>query len=195
MNDPNRIFGRDTLYPHPHFKVNFLNSIKKNKYKIALIPLAIDINKFKKIDKEGFTLYLFDQSFSASLKEAIISASELAAKERAKLIIFSELSYPYLEKDDLDKELNKICSRYGCYIIAGSYHELEGKDAGSNKSLIFIPHSKVLSQIKTTCGFLDGKIERIRIPNHDISIFQTEFGNFVIAIGVAIMDANLIKRL
>ncbi|MEI6104356.1 MAG: hypothetical protein WCP70_10465 [Methanothrix sp.] len=180
----------------PRFKVaNLLTDPMVYNYKIALIPLRLDIDQFEHETSEttNYKILKIKEKYSKDIQNQIVFISKEAAKAGAKLIIFGELSYPIIEDETLSMELYNICRRYDCIIIPGSYHELRMRDFGLNKSPIFTPYShKPFTQVKNSRGFYIGEPEETRIlSSKEISLFKSKYGTFIVTLGTDIIDSNL----
>ena len=159
--------------------------------RIALVPMSINLTKFKTKKKSGtdYEILYISKELSGDIAKQMVDSAGKAAIAGANLIVFSELSFPILEKESLEKEMFAICKKYNCFIVAGSYHETYKKDYAKNKCLIFTPvRNKPLIQIKLSRGYFKKEKEKINVPDDRIiNIINTKFGKLAIIICVDVI--------
>jgi predicted amidohydrolase len=147
--------------------------------------------------KGGHRLLELKPNVARKVKRDMINTSKVATDNGAKLVVFSEYSYPSSEDSSLGPRLYDLCKKKNVYIVAGTYHETAGKERGYNKCLIFNPYTeKPFAQIKNDPGRFDGGYEDIRTPDvRSVSIFHTRIGNFVVPICIDVKSGGLENNL
>jgi predicted phosphodiesterase len=176
---------------------NFKTNSVINDFRISLIPMdLIYPDYFNIIEGNKYKLLTMKKNFSDVIRKNIVDISIMAAERGAKIIIFSELSYPIDSDKFLKINLSKICNKYNCFIICGSYHGNKGDNYGMNICPIFNPYSsEPVLQPKLHPGKFGKYYESIKIPNVEpLNIFQTIYGNFAVVLGFDIFSSNILNN-
>ena len=192
-NEPLKLNAEPHLIPQ-NFKTNSVIS----DFIISLIPMDLTYpDNFNFIEADKYKLLNIKKSFSEVIKKNIVDISIMAAERGAKIIIFSELSYPIDSDKFLRLHLSKICAKYNCFIIGGSYHGNKSNNYGMNICPIFNPYStEPVLQPKLHPGKFEKYYESIKIPNVEIlNIFQTIYGNFAVVLGFDIFSSNILNNM
>jgi predicted amidohydrolase len=191
------------LKPFPRFMpvVPFIDKCpKKRNYNVALISLNIkfpdDFDSHQDPEKDYLLLSIKEKKARA-IRDNILDLTKRAIKYNSKIIVFNELAYPFSEDDYLKPRLFELCKSNNCFIVAGSYHELKKEGYAKNKSLVFHPFDeRPLSQAKLHRGRYMSRDELINVSSdRKVSLFNTEYGVFVVSICVDVASDNFKKNL
>lgn len=170
-------------------------------YKIALISMKLRYPEdFEKEFIQGRKLIKIRTALSKNIQDSILTAAKQATERYdAKIVIFSEFSYPRSEHETLGTSLQKICEDRTCFVVGGSFHEVntDEDDFAKNKCFIFTPVSKDPAvQCKNHPGAFDGEDEDIltdSVPK--INVFHTSYGAFGVQICIDITLKDVLNNI
>lgn len=162
-------------------------------YKIAMVPMNIPFGSFEAVEKHGVKPLRIRENDSDRIANALVKNVRQACAAGARLICCSEYCYPILRHNRIKRKLADLASKYGAYIVAGSYVDTEPEKPCYNTCLVFSPHrSEPYEQYKNGLGNFKKKRESINIPSPAVEkVFQTELGVIVILVCVDVQDARM----
>lgn len=185
------------FFPFPRLKYTFPDPHpwpKDYKFRIALIPMAITLSSFDRVENGELRLLKIKDELTSDIVDIILKLLNKASELGSKIIVFSEFSFPISEYSKLDGELKRFCNETNSFVIAGSFHETRDYDEyyGFSKCPIYHIRNKILYQYKNDPGSFAGTQEVINNPRvRNLQVIQSRYGTFCVSICVDFLDANL----
>jgi len=194
-------FEFDEFFPFPRFEYTFPDPHpwpKDYKYRIAMIPMGIYPKNFDRLENGELRLVKIKDGLADDIADTILRTSRKAFESGAKIIVFSEFSYPISQYNKLNPELKRFCDETDTFVIAGSFHEIRtcDEDYGFSKCPIYDVQGNITYQYKNSSGSCGGRQEVIKPPkSRNLWVIHSRYGTFSVPICIDFLDANLHKNL